>query len=197
MRIKINVWVRTAARWARNAPSWMMTCMALVSLVLQTWAIFFFVVHPQIMSRNQRIRASADASEDSSREGALSLKLSTMRQDVRQREAELRLDARISPNQVEVMVRSFVVESLQKKGGRLVVFERRTEPRLSAKTGLFFRGEGDYAAIHQLLSDLSASALPLSLHQVVVSSDVSSGRTLSFSIFASLVVGSKAIEKCS
>ena len=196
MRMKTNVRLRAAARWARSAPSWMITCMALGSLVSQAYVMFFFVVYPQRMSRNQRGQASAQASEDAAREGAISLKLSDMRQEVRRREAELRLGGVASPNQVEVIARSLVVESLQKRGGRLVVFERRAEQKLSANIGLFFRGEGDFRAIHQLLSDLSASALPLSLQQLVVSNDVSSSRMLSFSILASLAVASKASEEC-
>ena len=196
MRMKTHVWLRAVARWARNAPSWMMTCIALGSLVSQAYVLFFFVINPQRMSGNQRVQASVQASEDAAREGALSLKLSVMRQEVRRREAELRLGALATPAQIEAIARSFVVESLQKRGGRLVVFERRAEPRLSANIGLFFRGEGDFRAIHQLLTDLSASALPLSLHQVVVSNDVSSSRILSFSILASLAVGSKASEEC-
>ncbi len=196
MRMKTNVWLRGAARWARSAPSWMITGIALGSLVSQAYVLFFFVINPQRMSGNQRVQASAQASEDAAREGALSLKLSVMRQEVRRREAELRLDALATPAQIEAIARSFVVESLQKRGGRLVVFERRAEPKLSANIGLFFRGEGDFKAIHQLLSDLSASALPLSLHEVVVSNDVSSSRMLSFSILASLAVRSKASEEC-
>ena len=170
--------------------------MALGSLASQAYVLFVFVVQPQRISSDQRVQASAQAREDAAREGALSLRLSGMRQDVRRREAELRFGEFASPNQVEAIARSFIVESLLKKGGRLVVFERRAEPKLGANMGLFFRGEGDYTAIHQLLSDLAGSALPLSLYQVVVENDVSNPRMLSFSIFASLAVSSAAGAKC-
>jgi hypothetical protein len=197
MSIRVFSPFRIVARWARNIPPWMMYVAVVGGGASQIFLVLLFVVEPQRVAIKERVSANAQSRINAERAQATSKKLVALRQDARRREEELGQESFANVDLLEVSARSFVLQALYKAGGKLVTFERRDESKIDADLVLFFQGEGPFTAIHHFLSDLSASSMPLSLHNVSLTNDVSSSHLLSISFLTSLRLSRASRERCS